>query len=211
MKNIIGPQGFVSNGPQDGTNYLFIPELKAPDNLPFALIVDGNGKITSAPISSSSTSGSFVGTFSGSLINPQFDLDTWVPKLSFTTGGTCTYLHRTGTYYRIGKLVTAFFDIQLSSKDSVTGSAYIVDLPYTSSNGILTSIAGVVSIGTFHNMATGPSSVVGIGGSIGMNSISASIHGIRSSQADFEQLTDANFTNTSKIAGMITYLTDQLD
>lgn len=207
MKNTIDPQGFVSTGPQDGTSNLYIPSLKAPDGLPFALVVDNNGKITSSP----SITGSFSGSFSGTLINPTFDLNSWVPSLTFTSGGNCTYAHRTGTYYRIGKFVTSFFDIELSNKDSIAGNAYISNLPYTSSNSVSTSIAGVVSIGTFHNMATGPSSVVGMGGSVAASSISASIHGIRSSQADFEQLTDANFTNTSKIAGMITYLTDQED
>lgn len=62
---------------------------------------------------------------------PIGETGTFTPGLTF--GGAAvgiTYVSQTGTYNRIGNLVTFRIDIQLSNKGSSTGTALISGLPY---------------------------------------------------------------------------------
>lgn len=55
---------------------------------------------------------------------------SWTPVLSFGGGSTgITYAARSGTYTRIGNVVTFTLDLELSNKGSSTGSAAITGLP----------------------------------------------------------------------------------
>ena len=59
-----------------------------------------------------------------------YEEGTWTPSL----GGTATYSARTGDYVKIGVMVTAFFDITVSSIGTGSGSL-ISGLPFTSGGG----------------------------------------------------------------------------
>jgi hypothetical protein len=80
---------------------------------------------------------------------------TWTPVIAgTTTPGTHTYSTQEGKYYKVGKLVTAFFAITMTAKGgTMAGAASITGLPFTADNlnysqgGSITR-AGVIDIPT---------------------------------------------------------------
>lgn len=87
---------------------------------------------------------------------------TWTPALSAATPGTLSvsYNYRTGTYYKIGKLVFLNFTMSLSAftLGTASGNARIIDLPFVamadsftgclSFNGInIPGVVGTLSLG----------------------------------------------------------------
>ncbi len=83
----------------------------------------------------------------------------WTPTIAgTTTAGTHTYSTRQGKYYKVGKLVTAFFAITLTAKGgTMAGTASITGLPFTSDNldysqGGSVTRAGVIDIPTSYNV-----------------------------------------------------------
>ena len=61
-----------------------------------------------------------------------YEEGTWTPTITFGGGSTgITYAVNSGTYTRIGRLVTGRFIIVLSNKGSSTGDVDIVGLPFT--------------------------------------------------------------------------------
>ncbi|CAB4130639.1 hypothetical protein UFOVP123_21 [uncultured Caudovirales phage] len=64
-----------------------------------------------------------------------YEEGTWTCYLNFgSTSGSgtgVTYVNNTGTYVKIGRVVTLRVSINLSSKGSSTGIAYITNLPFT--------------------------------------------------------------------------------
>jgi hypothetical protein len=70
-----------------------------------------------------------------------YEEGTWTPTLSF--GGASagiTYGVNSGTYTKIGRLVTGRFIVGLSSKGSSTGDAVIVGLPFTVGSDLGSSV-----------------------------------------------------------------------
>lgn len=64
-----------------------------------------------------------------------YEEGTWTPALNFaggTTGITYASFGQVGTYVKVGKNVTVTVWIQLTTKGSSTGIAYINNLPFTS-------------------------------------------------------------------------------
>jgi hypothetical protein len=122
----------------------------------------------------------------------------WTPALAF--GGVVTgitYGTQVGSYIKIGKMVTAFFDITLTSKGAANGSAGIGGLPFAAN----ATLSFPVVIGIYANMATITTfnSFVAAGGTV----VNLDVPGVSGPTA----YTDANFTNTTRISGSVTYLT----
>lgn len=62
---------------------------------------------------------------------------SWTPTIiGSTSNPTVSYSNRQGTFTRIGNLVTAFFDLQMSSISGGSGVAYLSGLPFTIGNSM---------------------------------------------------------------------------
>jgi len=61
-----------------------------------------------------------------------YEEGTWTPNLTGDGGGSGqTYSSQTGTYTKIGRVVTVNFYINLSAKGTITGNVIIDNLPFT--------------------------------------------------------------------------------
>jgi hypothetical protein len=75
-----------------------------------------------------------------------YEEGTWEPTLN--NGGTTTYTTRVGTYRKIGSQVTCWFDVQINSVGS--GSGTLTGLPFANN----ASVAGCGSVGYFANLVS---------------------------------------------------------
>lgn len=133
------------------------------------------------------------------------DNGTWTPAFTFgTINGSHTYSSQVGRYYKIGRSVTANFAITLSSLGTSTGNVSLVNLPFTSEDGVDGS--GVGNIIVFKNIAGGINRVVSIGGYVGPNTTSASLYHASAATTDATTLTHTNLTATTQLTGSITYI-----
>ncbi|HEY4133510.1 MAG TPA: hypothetical protein VGM50_23020 [Gemmatimonadaceae bacterium] len=117
----------------------------------------------------------------------------FTPLLTFGGGATgLTFANHSGYYIKIGSLVWFKLDIGLSAKGSSTGAAVITGLPFTADT--LSTMHCAITIG----FASGFSSVAG-----GYTAIVAqgttNIAVYQNATGTNAQLTDANFTNASRI------------
>lgn len=102
-----------------------------------------------------SSTGFRIGT-SGSLLDNYTVAGSWTPTLQFGGGVTgITYSTRTGTYWRIGKMVYVRCVLVLTSKGSDVGTAQITGAPITAGTGPVAWF-GVVSWPNFNTITAPP-------------------------------------------------------
>jgi hypothetical protein len=123
---------------------------------------------------------------------------TWTPVLRFggaTTG--ITYTTQVGSYVQVGKSITAQFSIVLSSVGSATGAASIAGLPVPNS----ATVPASGSVG-------GYTALSGLTGSLFLGAVAgaSAVSILQSSATAQVSLTNANFTSTSVINGVISYV-----
>lgn len=69
------------------------------------------------------------------VLQAQYSSGTWTPTLQGSTlGGTPTYALQSGTWERVGRMVTARFSVAISALGGPTGNMQISGLPFTSVN-----------------------------------------------------------------------------
>jgi hypothetical protein len=71
-----------------------------------------------------------------------YEEGTWTPAIKF--GGAAvgiTYSRQSGTYTKVGNVVTVVFDMRLTSKGSSTGGLTIEGLPFASVGGVTAGFA----------------------------------------------------------------------
>jgi hypothetical protein len=85
------------------------------------VVADGNGIDFSAT----------PGTGTSELLD-DYEEGTWTPQYTFATSGTATMVTSSGTYTKIGQMVTVNFIAVTSAVSSPTGAATITGLPFTS-------------------------------------------------------------------------------
>ena len=101
--------------------------------------------------------------YSASEVLDDYEEGTWTPKLEF--GGSQTgiaYNVVSGTYTKVGNLVTVSWWMRLTSKGSQTGTATISGLPFTSAQmgGASISYMNLISFADQITLRTGASSAV---------------------------------------------------
>lgn len=90
-----------------------------------------------------------------------YEIGTFTPNLTGASGGEASYSVREGSYTKVGRLVVAHVLISLSSKNTLSGSVQINNLPFTVSNLLTgTSVEASGSVGYFAGLATAASSMV---------------------------------------------------
>lgn len=72
---------------------------------------------------------------------------TWTPVVAGqTTAGTQTYSNQSGTYVRVGDMVTATFEFSMTAKDVTTdGNVRITGLPFAANSTTIISVAAAVA------------------------------------------------------------------
>jgi hypothetical protein len=133
-------------------------------------------------------------------IGGAYETGAWTPNLIFggaTTG--ITYTSQSGLFTRTYRVVIATFEFILSSKGSASGIATIGTLPF-SSNAVAANLGNGGVCTQAANLAglTGvPYMFVGAG--------SSGISPFQMLPSGTLSMSDANFTNTSVMAGAVTY------
>ena len=156
-----------------------------------------SGSIT---ISTGSSGAVTIGT-SGSI--PTTLYGTWTPSYNFSTTNSQTYSSRIGTYYKVGRMVMAQFNIILTGNG--VGNISLVNLPFLSETTL--DGAGSVQVSYFQNINGGVGRVTNITGQVLSNSTTASLYQVGAITANTSLLTDGNFTATTNLVGTAIYLT----
>lgn len=130
-----------------------------------------------------------------------FEESTWTPVLG-GSGGTSgqAYNIQLGRYQKVGRRVKVNFYIQLSTLGTITTNAQIQGLPFASAN--VTNLNSPLAI-TYWDTLT--STVVFMGGVLAPNSTAATIYLATAAAASLTAAAQANFANTTALAGCIEY------
>jgi hypothetical protein len=137
------------------------------------------------------------GTGTSELLN-DYEEGTFTPVLKFSGATTgITYSTQTGKYTKVGRLVTAYLQIALSSKGSASGSAEIYGLPValpTSGLGVPVSVWAfqLSSLDSFNFHAEGTTDRIAFQQISTLGAVT--------------YLNDTNFTNSTVIEISITYM-----
>jgi hypothetical protein len=132
---------------------------------------------------------------------PSYEEGTWTPGLAF--GGNSTgivYGGRGSIYVKHGKLVTCYFQMWLTNKGSRTGAATLTGLPFTSNADPMKT--GHLAVSWFNGMAA--TDLWSVYGMVMQNSKTAEMYKDGSGTTS-APMTNADFSNTANIYGMVTY------
>ena len=126
-----------------------------------------------------------------------YEEGTWTPSV----GGTATYSSNVGHYVKVGKFITAWFDIRVTSIG--TGSTTnVTGLPFTAQTSA--SLQGMgAAIGYFNSLAT---SVVNVHGRVDNSAATLSLTGITSAVTGSIQTTTI-LGNGARVTGSLIYET----
>ena len=126
---------------------------------------------------------------------------SFTPALAFGGASTSiTYTARSGTYTRIGTLVAITVYIELSNKGSSTGNATISGLPLTASGDSFGMIGQVDTISLPYLYYVGAFNV-------GSGTTLITLYASNSTGSGLQNLTQANFNNTSIMRFQSIYFT----
>lgn len=135
------------------------------------------------------------------------DSGFWTPAFTFATPATSpTYSSQAGSYYKIGRQVTANFTIGLSNKGTSTGDISLVGLPFTSDTGANGAGSGAGVVVAFANIAGGVHRVSSISATVGSATTSASLYYTRDVTTDALRFHGDNLTNTTQLTVSVTYI-----
>ena len=136
-----------------------------------------------------------------------YEEGTWTPTLQVNNSTTgITYASRSGSYTKVGRMVTLLCDVTISNKGSNTGAVAIANFPFVAGDTLSsTSFNGTGFTGIWENLNTTTSSItcwVSQGGT------TAGVwRAIGSGSTSMVTLTDADLLNTSSFRFIFTYET----
>jgi hypothetical protein len=134
------------------------------------------------------------GTGTSELLN-DYEEGTWTPVLKFSNGTTgITYSTQTGRYTKVGRVVSAQCQIVLSNKGSSSGSAEVYGLPFTVgyTNPATIYCSGTTFTGAFNIHVEATTDRFALQQVSVLGAVS--------------YLSDANFSNTSRIELSVSYI-----
>ena len=132
-----------------------------------------------------------------------YEEGTWTPNLTGDGGGSGqTYTAQTGTYTKIGRVVTVNFYVQLSAKGTITGNAIISNLPFTVLNTGSLLAGGALAL--WVNLAVNHN-VIGI--YCNTNTTNIYFWGSTGTASTPPLLTTTDIANTTRFWGSATYMT----
>ncbi len=130
-----------------------------------------------------------------------YEEGTWTPVIG-GSGGTSgqVYSFQVGKYVKVGKLVTAYFSISMTTKGTITTSVQIQGLPFTTENTANLKPSGVISF--WNNTVT---SFVNLSLVADPNTTAATIYGAAAAATAPTALVTADLNNATDLIGSITY------
>lgn len=128
-----------------------------------------------------------------------YEEGVWPPGITFggAAVGVAYGASNGGRYTRVGRLCVATFLLQLSSKGSSTGAAQITGLPFAA---IASPVLSSLAVGWAASIAGASGTVQG---SLANGGTSVSLYA--SSGGASSSLSNANFTNSSQVQGVLIY------
>lgn len=128
-----------------------------------------------------------------------YEEGAWTPTIAFGGASTdITYSKQLGRYTRIGRNVTVWFDVRITSKGSVTGDATIEGLPFTvnadcTSSGIVDPITAMVGLVAGGAIISSPASG------------NTFIYLFQQTTTARNLMSDTQFNTTASLGGSLTY------
>lgn len=130
-----------------------------------------------------------------------YEEGSWTPVIGGSGGQSGqAYSFQVGKYVKVGKLVTAYFNVQLSTLGTITGTAQIQGLPFASEN-VANQRAPMV-ITHFSALTT---SAVFMGGFMDPNTTVASLSFTTAAATGAGAMAQADFANNTVLVGSVTY------
>ena len=126
---------------------------------------------------------------------------SWTPGIAF--GGASvgvTYSLQSGSYVRVGDLVTCFFRLTLTSKGTSTGTVTITGLPFAIA-GTSEAYAGSGSLSTSSGLASITGALSSGAGATGASVFNLFMQGASGNAP----IADTNITNALALTGTFTY------
>ena len=156
---------------------------------------------------------------SAALLNsiiPQFDSGTYSPGISATSAtpvlGASGFL--TGRWYRLGRVVTAFIDLNIAgSGSSIVGTSWRLELPFLADASFHVNLSGTLDDTAddvshyVSRSSTAAQSLVGTGVLGTYNSVAGTGIVIYKT-ASSTSVGSADFTTTARIHAQVTYVAD---
>jgi hypothetical protein len=132
-----------------------------------------------------------------------YEEGSWTPVIG-GSGGTSgqAYTRQIGRYIKIGKLVVCWFNVLLSTEGTITGSAEIQGLPFTSLN--VSNFFGVAHVQWFGL----PTNLVFVGAEVSPNTTAATLFGATAAAGSLAALTAADIDDNSQFVGLVAYIAD---
>jgi hypothetical protein len=132
-----------------------------------------------------------------------YEEGTWTPNLTGDGGGSGqTYTAQTGTYTKIGRVVTVNFYINLSAKGTITGNVIIDNLPFTVLNTGSLIAGGALAL--WSNLAVNHN-VIGM--FCNTNTTNIYLWGSIVVASTPPLLTTTDIANNTRFWGSVTYMT----
>jgi len=131
-----------------------------------------------------------------------YEEGTWTPILTgYTSGNTQTYAAQHGSYTKVGRVVTAHFDVKLSNKGNISGTYVLLQgLPFNHAG----SRAGTGSVHFFQHLTSSVSSMaLEGGGGISSSFWLLCVNGTQSTQLSYTP--DSFISNSTQISGTLVY------
>ena len=157
---------------------------------------------------SAQTASSASGATTGSEVLDHYEEGDWTPVLSFGGASTgITYTARDGAYTRIGRQVTINFMVELSSKGSSTGQAYITGLPFTVTDLISDTVIEASGSAGYWNNIDPDLMWMAFTAETSSSNLSMRYQPETGASDAVAALSNSQFTNTTNFRGSITYFT----
>lgn len=137
----------------------------------------------------------------GANVLDDYEEGTFTPTITGSGGASGqVYTAQDGYYIKIGRLVHVSFRVALSTLGTITTSAQLGGLPFTTAN--VTNLRGIATL-NWANMTT---ALYVVEGQITPNVTTINILGNAAAAVSIGSLVQADFSNTSIIAGSVEYL-----
>lgn len=131
-----------------------------------------------------------------------YEEGSWTPSIGGSGGQSGqAYTTQVGTYTKIGKQVTASFNIVLSTLGVVTTDLQVQGLPFTSQN--TSNAIWSLVIGKWANTTT---AIIWMGGVLAANATVITIHRSTAATTGPGVTAQADFANNTQLVGSITYM-----
>jgi hypothetical protein len=130
-----------------------------------------------------------------------YEEGSWTPTLAGSGGQSGqAYTTQVGRYIKVGKLVTCFGRLTMSTLGTVTGQVQISGLPFTSDN--ITNLYGDCHINYWNNLT---SSLIQLSGQVLPNTAVVTLLGAAAAATGLSTLAQADLANTTDFIFKVTY------